>query len=869
MRVCLFLLVSFLLTPLARGQVLSPPPPANYHVDLRYRIDADRDGRVRIFRAMMAELNTLGFVADPREDADLDILNPNADRMPGVIPGANAAKLNQVTAVQSVLLRNAEAKPVDDIAKLVRVGLTLAAGYDADQQRQLHEQCTAQLAGLGFKPAPGYDHRGFTHLRGSLPAGNVLNLLKDLRGQPAGVFLPVTPRDKLPKPLAYTISPVRTIEVLPDLEAVPAAPVPPTANAKFSSDLQAALTDVAFTGKGMRVEAALVQPIANLREFRFQLKSKVPKAMLDGIVGPMVTFFVPTVADLVQLAALPDVLALRLPPAGAVTVFKGTSGAGDALAATNIAMLQAQGYRGAGRTIVVVASNFSDVTGLPSSTRRFDLTGELSPTNEPTPLPKDDDGGPVAKAVHAAAPEASLVLVRIEPRAFHQLMTVARAVKGDLTLSHAQVSRAETMLDEYNVLNLRRDIVTTEYTQAMGNLSDDDKPRIRREKAIDALAKFKKDEAEFRVRYDRLNAVRSGLEALAGATAVVNTITWDDGYPLDGLSEFSQFLAKEFVPGPARSALKQAQMPLLPTWIQAASESAWSVWTGPASDADGNRVMEFAPPHVPVKQGLWNRELNVLGILKRDGGVAYDLPEAARLRIVIQWREPRDPTAPVRFEPLVAFNLNVLRQFDPAGKQAATDDLAIVAQSTGKPVRLLMTESSTVYEQMVEFTAPAAGRYAVQATIIPAVADRFAAETRIGEIAPKITLHTLSGIDGRAAFTSYLVTNGGVGIAGDSPGAFTVGRSTADGQSISLLGAGPGLSLAAKPDVLFAGDFAGHTGSGISAAFAAGLAACLAELSARPAHLVGTTAIAPNAVLTLPPDWVQSLPRPQIALSPR
>ena len=58
----------------AAAQVKYPAAPAKYRVDLRYKIAAEQNRRVRDFRDLTAALAKLGFVSDPREDADLDQL---------------------------------------------------------------------------------------------------------------------------------------------------------------------------------------------------------------------------------------------------------------------------------------------------------------------------------------------------------------------------------------------------------------------------------------------------------------------------------------------------------------------------------------------------------------------------------------------------------------------------------------------------------------------------------------------------------------------------------------------------------------------------------------------------------------------------
>src|SRR5205823_8693232 len=65
-------------------------------------------------------------------------------------------------------------------------------------------------------------------------------------------------------------------------------------------------------------------------------------------------------------------------------------------------------------------------------------------------------------------------------------------------------------------------------------------------------------------------------------------------------------------------------------------------------------------------------------------------------------------------EPLAKIRLLVLRQRDPLGKQLAADDFEVVARSEGLPQRLENQPTYAVYEQVLEFTAEPAGRYAIR-----------------------------------------------------------------------------------------------------------------------------------------------------------
>src|SRR5947209_587602 len=87
----------------ATAQVKFPKPPDTYDVDIRYRIVADRNERIRQFDAMTAYFAKLGFKETPTEDSDLAPVDPTADRMYGTIPSANAGLLLRDPRVQTVM----------------------------------------------------------------------------------------------------------------------------------------------------------------------------------------------------------------------------------------------------------------------------------------------------------------------------------------------------------------------------------------------------------------------------------------------------------------------------------------------------------------------------------------------------------------------------------------------------------------------------------------------------------------------------------------------------------------------------------------------------------------------------------------------
>ena len=199
----------------APGQVVAPPKPESYDVEFRYRIRADRDERIRQYRAMTAELEKLGFDQARTKNDDLEILDPTAELKSGTIPGKNAQSLTGIDAIRTVIVRPAGAKAAEDAKKPLQVRIGIPLNFTGREQRILHGQTVAHLAALGFVEAAGYRHDNFATMRGTLPAGVIPQLLKDLRTLPGGWLFSANPRDALPAPFGTTV-PIRFVEVLAD-----------------------------------------------------------------------------------------------------------------------------------------------------------------------------------------------------------------------------------------------------------------------------------------------------------------------------------------------------------------------------------------------------------------------------------------------------------------------------------------------------------------------------------------------------------------------------------------------------------------------------------------------------------------------------
>ena len=202
----------------ATAQVVYPTPPGEFTVTLRYRIRAAGDQRVGPFKALAKHLQEIGFKPADAERFKLDLLDPGAELVTGTLASSAVGKLFDDPNVKTALLVPSGSKVLDDPKKVVQLRLELTRGLPKEEQHQLHTQVVDQLAKLGFAHSTGYDHKGYTRVRGSLAAEAVPQLVKDLRSLPSGWF--VGGADRLTQPMPFRlVIPVRTVEVLADLPA--------------------------------------------------------------------------------------------------------------------------------------------------------------------------------------------------------------------------------------------------------------------------------------------------------------------------------------------------------------------------------------------------------------------------------------------------------------------------------------------------------------------------------------------------------------------------------------------------------------------------------------------------------------------------
>ena len=842
--------------PVAGSPPAGPPPPPKYDVTVRYRIDGGRTQRLADYFAMARYFESLGFVPDPNQD--IDPADPYETRLRGTISSAHVRRLFDDPHVKALLLVPAGYQLPADPAAPVKVQLELMDGLPPQRQALFAAQVRDKLAQLGFREAVGYDNRGHTRVVGSIPSAEVETLLKDLRAQPAGWLAPAVPVRDLPTPLRE-VSPVRVVAVLPEPPGVAPArtpeqpPGPPDERdplQKLSPEVRA-LAAQEQAGKPERLEVILAfTPAPEDESWHRALTGAAPSILIEGRLGPVVTVLAGP-RQAAALAAVPVVSVVRLPRPALVSLippWKGPEENSEALRLSGLDRLHALGFRGRGIRVAVVDGNFRGYERLkgPLGDRLHyvDWTAGRNPSLEPDPFPGESGmvgaGTQAALALTLAAPAADLTLIRIDPAAPHQLDEVIRWLDGEAFVSHSMDQRRLELDADADRFRRRRADLIEERQALLGQFGQDEETVKRRAEHARKAAQLARDEEALLGRQRRYQDLLAAQQALKGIRVVACGLVWSSGYPVDGASP----LTRRFGNAPLRHTL----------WFQAAGNTRGQAWAGLFRDADGNGVMEFAPPGTPLPPERWTAELNFLAWQPVGKARTPDLPAKARLRLSVQWREPHDPEV-VRLgpdaylRPLADLALVVVRQRDATGTRLPADDLEVVARSAGLARRLDNEPGSATYEQTVEFTVDPAGRYAVRVeggkperTQPPGVPVLPVGE-RSWDLWPRLFVEVLdpaSRLAGRAVFLDYATDLGTLGVPADARGLVTVGAADRDGRPRPYSTSGPPLNrdLLVKPDVLafegFRLNLGGSVeiyGSDLATPFATGLSASV--LSAR------------------------------------
>jgi hypothetical protein len=686
-------------------------------------------------------------------------------------------------------------------------------------------------------------------------------MLAQLRRSPAVVDLPI---------LLKREAPVRVGDVLPEVPYPKERPlplIPPKGQEALTPELRALLADEAEAAKPRRMEVILSEtPSPDDVEWQRNLRAVVPELAIEGRLGPLVTVTAPP-AQMPALAAQPQVSTIRLPRSAQprmIPVPANPGGAQEALHATGLDRLHALGRRGKGFRIAIIDGDFRGWEGLvgkelPAGTQYLDLTAERNRTLLPDPFPGDPQGRghgtQCAAAAALAAPEARLVLIRIDPSAPYEMQAVARFINGESYRSEAMERRASELDEDRADLDNRREQLLVERRKLLETIGpfDEFEPKWKAYKT--KQDQFDKEEQDYRGRTSRYLQLLLDLRGLRGLNIVATALVWNEGFPVDGSSALSRY----FDDRPFRATM----------WFQAAGNTRGQSWSGPFLDTDGNGVVEFGPVGTRLKEGRWSRELNALAWQPAAQPDAADLPANATVRVSIQWREPHDPEflrngEDVYREPLANLQLVLLRQLDPTGTKQPVDDLEVVAQSVGIPQRIDNQPSSATYEQTVEFTVKDPGRYFVRVEgkkfpgIRPPSVPTLPIMEKTWELRPRVFVETLAG-DGRALFQDYAPAAGGLGMPADAERVFTIGAANRLNQPEPYSASGPphNLLLLPKPELLAYDELGGDGGpcaygTSISTSFAAGLAASSLSAGAPLLKFLETVQRGPGSVLRVP-----------------
>ncbi len=875
------LFVGIALTAVA--EPISPPPPKEYRVHIRYRIFAGRAERVRQFYPMVAFLESLGFKRDEGADIDAEAENANLIYMTGTISSANARRLLEEPHVKSLLLLPPGFRlPGPEEAEApVKVQIQLVNALGQTQQRLLAEQTAARLREFGFKEAIAYDHRGYTRLVGTIQGGELLTILKDIRGEPSGWLVPNTPLAALPSPFRE-VSPIRVIEVIPEPAGVPAikeVAAPPAVEKgkeylqKITPELQALGAAGDDAKKPVRTEIILAAtPNDESTSWEKELIAIVPQLVIEGRFGPIVTAMVaPEKAS--ALAESPIVSTVRLPRSGSPLIRPNIDAKGrnrDVLADSGMARLHALGHRGQGVRVGIIAGDFRGWEEkvkdkqLPVGTRLLDLTRQRTATIEPEPYPKDEvklgDGTQAALAVALAAPQADLLLIRVDPASPYMLLAIARHINGEPLRNQLLEQRRDDIDVLIDDLNQRMRALLVERREILDNFDATEEAIQKREALFQKTKEIREEEANYTARMGRLLQHQRELRDLSKLNVVVNTLSWPESHLADGGSPLSRYVNNR----PFRSTY----------WFQPAGDIRGQTWTGPFRDADGNGVMEFAPAGAKFAKGRWTSELNFLGWQTWAGKFDPELPDKSVLRVSVQWRESHEPEFLLRGEdlyrePLARFRVMLLRQRDPSGQKVATDDMELVASSYGWPQRIDNYPDYSTYQLTLEFKIDNPGVYAVRVEgkappeirppgtpSVPAAAKSFDLRLRFfAEVAD-----AESRVAGRPVWVDFATNEGATGMPGDAHALVTVGAvdRTNRSQPYSAWGPPLNLELLPKPNFLSydglevgADDPKGVIGTHIAAAYAAGVASTALGAGVPPNALN----LPPGTLLRIPATW--------------
>ncbi|HZZ79692.1 MAG TPA: hypothetical protein VFE62_14325, partial [Gemmataceae bacterium] len=839
------LIAVFLFTVAAFGQPPEPPRPTKFSVKLRYYIPSPRDQHVAQYDAMIRHLKSIDFEFNPPLDElpEENREDRSKNYITGAISSANARRILDSTAVQSIQLiplAPMEFKLPEGGNDPVLVRLELSGNFSPERQRALANQTRVLLAELGFKEPAGYDHRGYTgrqytRIVGVIPRGKFDLLNRDLRDHPAGWLGPIIPRREQPTPLRE-VNPVQVIEVIPDDKAVKelaeVEPRMPAALEKISPDLWELVKGKDVPSTPMRVEIAFAGDVGtNDAVWHLLLREVTPGFVIEGQVGQFITGMI-RLDQVKALAQAQLVSTIRMPRPPAVNVNPAVVRKGDnakVLEQSGLAELHKRGYRGKGVRIGIIDRDFRgwqtlvNKKQLPGTTRLVDLTTENDPEIYPLPYkgPLDEIGHGTlcAQAAALAAPDAEIVLIRVDVATPYHLLEILNYAKGGRPSATVELRFGE-LSSRAALLKVRRDELLEERRIILNDFTDDTDKKAYLEFLGPLYAWLYSDREWHRLRMEyhnkledehRLREIRfrdhlKEVRSLNGIPILVNALSVDSGYPLGASSPLSRILDE----------------PTGPLWFQAIGNTRGQAWLGPYRHTPGDPALKFVEDSVKLPKDRWSNEVNFLSWQTHQGEAKADIPAKTKLRITMQWREPHDPDYYLRpgkedlYQlPLASLRMQLLKQRDPTAQKLPADLFDLVARTTGWPQRLEHLPNGSVYEHVLEVPLVDAGRYAIRVEkqmdtqwmfaphpvrrtpsfqllenlaptgIRPLGTTSLPALEKNWELRPRIFLEVIDDanrVQGRAVFADFPTSAGNIGIPADSRNVISVGAASLKNQ---------------------------------------------------------------------------------------
>jgi len=781
---------------------LSTLLPTKVRVGIHYAIKADRLGRVVLYRNLMNALTNGGFERDHEDDPDpIEPENANHVLLTGVLPSASLDLVANLSAVRSLVLT-----PVEyDLAKAgenpVRVELMLGRG----STRLLQDTSPAThkaLEGLGFKESVIYDTYRGTRLLGSIPANQVMKIGTKL-GQPIGLRTESAP-----------FQPVLVVWVdgsspLPSTLA-PAAEVP----AGFSKVAPELRKPLAEPGKVFRVELLFDRPFANQAEAMEGIAKLSPSLVFESLLGSSVTV-IGTSEDLRALANDPKINAIRPGP----VAHSGSLSAGfqpegwapmgsSPLGAPNRVVIGGKTLRD---TVVLIEDDFRGMNTLPGwkegKIQAIDLTRERDPQLVADPyrgaVNEIGRGTLLAKNLLATQPNLRLVLIRIDPSVPAMIQRVAKAIQGDSVLTdELMAQRLNEIRQERLALTEERGALEKDWKDNGDDFGEEAEALRKRKEYQDKLKAIKQKEMAHHQRLERYLAHQKGLQALKEVRLVLCPLVWNEGLPRGGASSLSRW----FDDRPFRGAL----------WVQSAGDRPGQTWSGMFRDHDKNGVMEWSD--LPAGKDAFPGEEMPIRWRSADGtSTSANIPVGTRIRVTIQWREPRDPyqseiDRDSGRTPVADLKVRLVKVENVPGKaDPRLAERTTVAQPVGPALLIDHTRQSAVFESFVDLEVVQGGRYEARIegiipdSVIPRSSPHLPINKVRPEIHPVIWLKTM-GANGNAVWASS-GDQPVVGVPGDAQQVLSVGSSGSLGQFPRVFDPSNLIDRSdAKPDLILTGE---------------------------------------------------------------